>query len=71
MAYWKVIVIVSGAIEAVSGPAADDRPYEHEWVIWEGEAADKDEALKNAQKADPRVSLEWMRVRFEMDLKKW
>jgi hypothetical protein len=63
MADWKVIETVSGNIEAVSGPAAQDRPGTHEWIVWERPAADKAEALKCAEKADPRVDLEWMRVR--------
>jgi hypothetical protein len=37
-------------------------------MVWEGEAADKAEALKRAEKADPRVDLEWMRIRYERDL---
>jgi hypothetical protein len=68
MAHWKVIALVNGQIEAVSGPAAHDRPGAHEWIIWEGTAADKAEALKSAEKADPRVDLEWMRIRYERDL---
>jgi len=36
MADWKVITLVSGNIEAVSGPAAQDRPGAHEWIVWEG-----------------------------------
>ena len=68
MAYWKVIALVNGEIEAVSGPAVKDRPDAHEWTVWEEEAADKAEALKCAEKADPRVDLEWMRIRHEMDL---
>jgi len=68
MAYWKVIALIGGNIEAVSGPAARDRPGAHEWIVWQGEAADKAEALKCAEKADPRVDLEWMRIRHEMDL---
>ena len=68
MANWKVIETVSGNIEAVSGPAAQDRPGTHEWIVWEGQAADKAEALKCAEKADPRVDLEWMRIRYERDL---
>jgi hypothetical protein len=59
MANWKVIALVSGNIEAVSGPAAQDRPGAHEWIVWEGQAADK---------ADPRADLEWMRIRYERDL---
>ena len=55
MANWKVIEIVSGNIEAVSGPAAQDRPGTQEWIVWEGQAADKAEALKCAEKADPKV----------------
>jgi hypothetical protein len=68
MAYGKVIEIVSGNIEAVSGPAAHGRPSIHEFLVWEGEAANKAEALKCAEKADPRVDLEWMRIREERDL---
>jgi hypothetical protein len=68
MANWKVIALVSGNIEAVSGPAVQDRPRAHEWMVWEGQAADKAEALKCAEKADPRVDLEWMRIRYERDL---
>ena len=62
MATWKVIATVSGNIEAVSGPDAEHRPGTDEWIAWEGEAVDKAEALKCAEKADPRVDLEWMRV---------
>jgi hypothetical protein len=68
MANWKVIALVSGNIEAVPGPAAQDRPGAHEWIVWEGQAADKAEALQSAEKADHRVDLEWMRVRYERDL---
>ena len=70
MATWKVIETVSGNIEAVSGPHAQDRPGTHERIVWEGQAADKAEALKCAEKADPRVDLEWMRIRYERDLNK-
>jgi len=38
-------------------------------MVWEGQA-DKAEALKWAEKADPRVGLEWMRIRYERDLNK-
>jgi hypothetical protein len=68
MATWKVIETVSGNIEAVSGAAAQGRPGRHERAVWEGEAADKAEALQCAEKADPRVNLEWMRIRHEKDL---
>jgi len=70
MAYWKVIALINGEIEAVSGPAAQDRPGAHEWIVWQGEAADKAEALQSAEKTDPRVDLEWMRIRYERDLNK-
>jgi hypothetical protein len=53
MANWKVIALVSGNIEAISGPAAQDRPGAHEWIVWQGSA---------------RVDLEWMRIRYERDL---
>jgi hypothetical protein len=36
MGNWKVIALISGNIEAVSGPAAQDRPGAHEWMVWEG-----------------------------------
>jgi hypothetical protein len=68
MASWKVIALVSGNIEAVSGPAAQDRPGAHEWIVWQGVATDKAEAFQSAEKADPRVDLEWMRIRHERDL---
>ena len=68
MSYWKVIALINGEIEAVSSPAAQDRPAIHEWTVWEGQAADKAEALQRAEKADPRVDLERMRIRFETDL---
>ena len=68
MANWKVIALVNGEIEAVSGPAAQDRPGAHEWTVWEGTAADKGEALQSAEKADSRADLEWMRIRYERDL---
>jgi hypothetical protein len=64
MPNWKVIAPVSGNIEAVTGPAAQGRPGTHEWIVWEGPAADKAEALQSAEKADPRVDLEWMRIRY-------
>jgi len=70
MAYWKVITLINGAIEAVSGSAANDRPDVHEWTVWEGQADNKAEALKCSEKADPRVDLEWMRIRHEMDSEK-
>jgi hypothetical protein len=63
MANWKVIALISGEIEAVSGPAAQNRPGAHEWTVWEGIAADKGEALQSAEKVDPRVDLGWMRIR--------
>ena len=68
MANWKVVALVSGNIEAVSGSAAQNRPELHEWTVWEGSAPDKAEALQCAEKADPRVDLEWMRIRYEPDL---
>jgi len=68
MADWKVIAQISGNIEAVSGPASEDRPGAHAWIVWQGAAPDKAEALQSAEKADPRVDLEWMRIRYERDL---
>ena len=40
-ATWKVLALVNGEIEAVSGPAAHDRPGAHEWIVWQGPAPDK------------------------------
>ena len=51
MAHWKVIALINGDIEAVSGPAAPDRPGAHEWMVWQGTAADKAEAVQSAEKA--------------------
>ena len=70
MTNWKVIALINGDIEAISGPAAQDRPGAHEWIVWQGPAAGKAEALQSAEKADPRVDLEWMRIRYERDLNK-
>jgi hypothetical protein len=58
MADWKVIALINGEIEAVSGPGAQGRPGAHEWMVWAGEAADKAEALQSAERADSRVDLE-------------
>ena len=58
MANRKVIALINGDIEAVSGPAAQDRLGAHEWTVWQGEASDKADALQIAEKADPRVDLE-------------
>lgn len=42
----------------------------HIGLVWQGTAADKAEALQSAERADPWVDLEWMRVRYERDLNK-
>jgi len=68
MPSWKVIALINDEIEAVTGPDAQDRPGAQEVVVWQGTAADKGEALQSAEKADPRVDLEWMRIRHERDL---
>jgi hypothetical protein len=68
MANWRVIALISGDIEAVSGPAAQDRPGAHEWMVWQGSATDKAKALQSAEKADPRVDPAWMRIGYERDL---
>jgi hypothetical protein len=68
MSSWKVIALVNDEIEAVSGLAAQDRPRTDEWMIWQGTAADKGDALQRAEKADPRIDLEWMRIRSARDL---
>jgi hypothetical protein len=46
----------------------DHLDHSVQWIVWEGQAGDKAEALKCAEKADPRVDLEWMRIRYERDL---
>jgi len=66
----RLIALVSGNIEAISDPEAQHRPGQHEFLVWEGEAADKAEALQRAEMADARVDLEWMRIRYERDLSK-
>jgi len=63
MADGKVIALINGEIEAFSGRAAQDRPGTHEWIVWQGTAADKAGALQSTEKADPRVDLELTRVR--------
>ena len=68
MANWKVIALVSGNIEAVSSPAAQDCAGAQEWIVWQGTAAEKTESLHNAEKADPMVDLEWTRIRYERHL---
>jgi hypothetical protein len=68
MANWRVIALVNGQIEAVSGPAAQDRPGAHGWIVWEGPATDEAQAPQSAEDADPRVDLEWMRIRYERDV---
>jgi len=68
MANWKVTALINQEIEAVTGSAAQDRPGAHEEVLWQGKAADQGEALQRAEKADPRVDLEWMRIRYGRDL---
>jgi hypothetical protein len=70
MANRKVIALVSGNIEAVSGPAAQDRQGTHKWLVRQGATADKAESLQSAEKADPRVDVEWMHIRYERDLNK-
>jgi hypothetical protein len=58
MANWKVIALINGNIEAVSGPAAQDRPSKHTFLVWQGTAGDKAAALQSAEKADARVDLD-------------
>jgi len=53
MANWKVVALVNGEIEALSGPAAQDRPGAHEWIVWQGTAADKAQALQVQRKPIP------------------
>ncbi|HLY59942.1 MAG TPA: hypothetical protein VKV95_04180 [Terriglobia bacterium] len=71
MTEWKVIALISGQIEAVSDPAAQARPRIHEWTVWQGTAADQGEALQSAERADTKADLQWMRIRYELDLNKW
>jgi hypothetical protein len=46
----------------------DHLDHSVQWIVWQEQAADKAEALQCAEKADPRVDLEWMRIRYERDL---
>lgn len=39
-------------------------------MLWQGQVADKAETLQSAEKADLRVDLKWMRIRYDMDLNK-
>ena len=55
-------------VESTASPLASPRPGTHQWTLWEGPAIDEAEALQCAEQADPRVDLEWMRIRHEMDL---
>ena len=55
MSSWKVIALINDEIEAVSGPAAQDRPGVHVEMVWEGTAADNGEALQRAEKAGPSL----------------
>jgi hypothetical protein len=68
MANWNLVALVSGNIEAVSGLAAQACREAHEWIVWEGQAGDKAQALLFAEKADPRVDLQWMRIQYKRDL---
>jgi hypothetical protein len=56
MANWKVIALVSGNIEAVSGPAAQDRPGTHEWTVWEGQPLTKLKPSKVQRKPIPGLT---------------
>ena len=46
MANWKVIALISGNIEAVFGPVAQNRPGTHVWTVRQGPATDKAEAVR-------------------------
>jgi hypothetical protein len=62
MATWKVIALVSGNIEAASGP--DPRPAGSTPMDRLARARRRQaEALKCAQKADPTVDLKWTCIR--------
>jgi hypothetical protein len=71
MATWRVIASISSNSEAVSGSAAQDRPEAREWIVGEGQANDKVQALQRAEKADPRVDLEWMSIPQDIDCDYW
>ena len=58
MANWKVIALVSSDVDALAGPAAQGRPGNHEWVVWQEPTADKAEALQSAASTGPMVDLE-------------
>jgi hypothetical protein len=53
MANWKVIALINGEIEAVSGPAAKGRTGAHEWIVWEGPAADKGDPTPLQARVEP------------------
>ena len=63
--HWKVIGLVSGRVQALSGPDSHSRPFEHESIIWQGEIQSESEALQKAAKADPRVDLKYLHIRHE------
>jgi hypothetical protein len=48
----------------------DHLDHSVQWIVWQGPASDEAEALQSAEKADPRIDLEWMRIRYERDLNK-
>jgi hypothetical protein len=56
MTNWKVIALVSGNIEAVSGPAAQDRPGTHEWIVWEGQPLTKPKPSKAQKRRIPGLT---------------
>jgi hypothetical protein len=56
MANWKVIALVSGNIEAVSGPAAQDRPGTHEWMSGKGKPLTKLKPSKVQRKPIPGLT---------------
>ena len=69
---WKLIETVAGRIEVVTGPGTETRPdwHQHEWLVWEGDATNSSDALRKAAQAEPKLDIQHMRLRHELDLTK-
>ena len=69
---WKLIETVAGRIEVVTGPGTETRPdwHQHEWLVWEGDATNSSDALRKAAQAEPKLDIQPMRLRHELDLTK-
>jgi hypothetical protein len=56
MANRKVIALINGDVEAVSGPAAQHRPGAHEWLVWQGTTVTKLKPSKAQRKPIPGLT---------------